>query len=487
MTASLRKRHGVVYTPDPIVELILDNALPANSDALANAVVCDPACGDGVFLAAAARRMLARLERKDALRALRRLTGYDIDDAAVAKCKANLDAALNARYPNERVDWNIKARDALQRSLFAGEYGRFTHVIGNPPYVRVQHLERRGRDRIANQWSLIRGATDLYIAFFELGLDLLRKNGTLGFITPSSWIRSDSGSLLRSELVESHAVDKIIDFGEHQLFSDVTTYTAITIIRKGGASESILVETYDGATLNDGGCVMLDRSEPSKPWWIARSASDRERMDRMVERGVRLKEIADIHVGVQTLADKVFIMPCETAERMRLEAWALRPIVKASVMRDGQDPVSRTVIFPYDARGRLLPEAQIRRQAPNVYEWLLSNKRRLLSRDKGRTDPARWHGFGRHVSLVSGFGEKILTSGMNRRPNFQRCPVPEATFYSGYCVKPKPHSPLALDELLATLNSDDMDFFIKTVSKPYQGGWMSYAKSFIGRFPVVVE
>ena len=199
MTASLRKRHGVVYTPEPIVELILDNALPANADALANAVVCDPACGDGVFLAAAARRMLARLERKDALRALRRMTGYDIDADAAAKCKANLDAALNARYPNERVDWNIAARDALQRSLFAGEYGRFTHVIGNPPYVRVQHLERRGRDRIANQWSLIRGATDLYIAFFELGLDLLRKNGTLGFITPSSWIRSDSGSLLRSE------------------------------------------------------------------------------------------------------------------------------------------------------------------------------------------------------------------------------------------------------------------------------------------------
>ena len=180
-------------------------------------------------------------------------------------------------------------------------------------------------------------------------------------------------------------------------------------------------------------------------------------------------------------------MPCETAERMRLEAWALRPIVKASVMKGGQDPVSRTVIFPYDARGRLLPEAQIRRQAPNVYEWLLSNKRRLLSRDKGRTDPARWHGFGRHVSLVSGFGEKILTSGMNRRPNFQRCPVPEATFYSGYCVKPKPHSPLGMDELLAALNSDDMDFFIKSVSRPYQGGWMSYAKSFIERFPVVVE
>lgn len=45
---------------------------------------------------------------------------------------------------------------------------------------------------------------------------------------------------------------------------------------------------------------------------------------------------------------------------------------------------------------------------------------------------------------------------------------------------------LAMDELLGALNSDDMDFFIKSVSRPYQGGWMSYAKSFIEKFPVAV-
>ena len=59
MTASLRKKGGVVYTTEPIVDLILDNAIPANADALANTVVCDPACGDGVFLATATRRSLA--------------------------------------------------------------------------------------------------------------------------------------------------------------------------------------------------------------------------------------------------------------------------------------------------------------------------------------------------------------------------------------------------------------------------------------------
>lgn len=484
MTASLKKRRGVVYTPEHIVDLILDNTLPTAPSDLADAVVCDPSCGDGAFLVRFARRALSQLPRADATRALRRMVGYDIDPAAAAKCRANLDAALREFYPREIVDWRIYERDAMNRAAFAADLGRFTHIVGNPPYVRAQHLEQSGRNRIAHGWSLLRGATDLYIVFYELALDLLRRGGTLGFIAPSSWLRSDSGSLLRERLASSHKIIKIIDFGEHQVFSEVTTYSAIAIVQKGGATDRVPVETYDGERLITGGAAMLSPEGPSKPWQIAASEDDMARMRALMRRGPRLGEIADIHVGVQTLADKVFIMPAETAERMRLESWMLRPIVKASVMKNGRDVLDRVVVFPYDADGALLPESRVRSQAPNAYEWLRSNKQRLLNRDKGAFDPKRWYAFGRHVSIVSGFGHKILTSGMNKRPNFQRCPDPAATFYSGYCVKPK--DPSATNALMSALNSDDMHFFIKQTGSPYRGGWNSYAKSFIKNFPVTL-
>ena len=98
----MRKRHGVVYTPAPIVELILNNVLPAEQDELERAVICDPACGDGAFLTATAGRILARLDRADALAALRRMTGYDIDLEAITRCRSQLDAVLNEWYPSER-------------------------------------------------------------------------------------------------------------------------------------------------------------------------------------------------------------------------------------------------------------------------------------------------------------------------------------------------------------------------------------------------
>ena len=482
MTASLRKQHGVVYTPQPIVELILDNVLPTNAAELANSVICDPACGDGAFLTIVARRALTLLNRADALRTLRRMTGYDIDPVAVSKCKRNLDKVLHELYPSESVDWNVVVRDVLHHTASVNDYGRFTHVVGNPPYVRIQHLEQVGRDKIAQRWRLLRGASDLYIVFYEFALKLLREGGLLGFITPSSWIRSASGSLLRKHLVTSHKVKKIIDFGDRQMFSDVTTYTAIAVVQKGGATAHIPVDTRNSTGSDGNGSVVLDRDNPSKAWWIVRSQSDRERMERLLGRSVLLKDIADIHVGIQTLADRVFIMPYEKSVDMGLERWIMRDIVKASLMKDGQDPVRRVVIFPYDDDGKLIPEERIADEAPNAYAWLVSNKASLLGRDKGAFNPARWHGFGRQVSIVSGFGDKILTSGMNRYPNFQKCPDPNATFYGGYCVKPKPH--VDMGGLLQSLNSSDMDFFIKNTSRPYQGGWMSYAKSFIENFPV---
>ena len=490
MSLSERKRRGVVYTPPSIVALILDHALPADAGDLAAASVCDPACGAGAFLVAAARRILTQLHPADALPALQRMAGYDIDDAAIARCRQQLDDTLAQWRPGARVDWNLQVRNVFDQDAFAGDCGRFTHIVGNPPYVRVQHLEQAGRGRIAGQWQVVRGATDLFLVFYELGLNLLRSGGVLGYIAPSSWLRSHSGAALRQLLTQHHRVERIIDFGPHQVFDEVTTYTAITIIRKhgirkdgrkDGAPPAIPVSRYDGARFYDGGSIMPDTANPAH-LWTAATPAERQRMAELASRGPRLSEVADIHVGIQTLADRVFIMPAQDARRIGLEPCILRPIVKASVMRGGQDKLRRVVIFPYDDDGRLLPESCLSARAPVAYRWLQSHRERLLNRDKGRFDPARWYAFGRQVSIISGFGDKILTSSMNRQPNFQVCPDPKATFYGGYCVKPRPG--VHRQRLLAALNSDDMDFYIRQTGRPYQGGWMSYAKSFIRDFPV---
>ena len=160
----------MVYTPAPVVARILDASGLGAPEVLEGASVCDPACGDGQFLVAFARRVLRLLPRDAALATLRRLAGFDIDAVALATCRTRLDAEIRERYSRARVRWQLSERNGLDRSRFAEVAGRFTHVIGNPPYVRVQHLERAGRMR-AGGFCFTRGATDLYVVFSSWASD----------------------------------------------------------------------------------------------------------------------------------------------------------------------------------------------------------------------------------------------------------------------------------------------------------------------------
>ena len=494
MISGKKKQNGVVYTPLSIVRRILDGVLPENPDELGKVTLCDPACGDGAFLVPFAQRVLGSLPKRSAIRVLTKLRGYDTDKVALSRCAERLDEALCAWYPNDSINWNLEVRDVLDRNLYKGVMGKFTHVVGNPPYVRIQHIGASRRNRINGKWKLEHGATDLYLLFYEIGLELLRKNGVLSYITPTSWMRSHAGSELRNMLCSEHSVSKVLDYGEHQVFEGVTAYTGIFVIRKGMQPSPIPYWKYDGNRFKRAGLIKF-KADKTLPW-IPCTSKARKRLEKLYSRGPKLGEIADIHVGVQTLADSVFIVKTKSAFGKRgkyvfcavgenvfqFEKCILRPIVKASVMKKGKDEVSRAIIYPYDRNGALLPFETIKRIAPNVSKWLLHNQAKLLARDKGTFDEKYWFAWGRAVSITSGFGPKIISSPMNLRPNFQYCPDPGITFFSGYCVKPK--NGIDPVRLLDDLNSEEMDFFIRQTSRVYQKGWMSYAKSYIENYPV---
>ena len=490
------KQAGVVYTPPHVVTFMLDDLLSSDLESIH---ICEPACGDGAFLAGCVQRICEKIKefgpRAGYIESLESLTGFEIDDEAVEACKARLTRVCAQVLGREAplVDWRIRQLDILNREEWHRYTNSFDYVVGNPPYVRVQHLEHNRREQIASGgWHFMNGCGDLYFLFFEAGLDLLRRNGQVSFITPNSWLKSAAGRALRTHLSANHRILRIVDFGGHQVFPSVTTYTAIARIKKGGHCRRIsaakAVVKSDTVVPENGYSI-----DAHSPMWALTNREQRKKLDRLVQHGVRLGEIATIKVGVQTLADRVFVLTVMDTDDthvkctdgsvvIQLEKGSVRGIYKASVMKNGVDPSRRVAIYPYNDDGQLVPFAKLRQKYPLTAEWLSRNKQILLGRDKGRVDEKKWHGYGRHVGIRSALGTKILTSGMNKRPNFQICEDKESLFYSGYAVKPTQR--VSLTELVAELNSDRMHEFIETTSKPYQGGWWSYSKTYIQHFPV---
>ena len=483
----IAKSNGVVYTPEWIIELIHNFVLPKD---LGDISVCDPACGDGAFLVDVADRICQQAAASEEfapyVRSLEQLTGFDIDTEAMRECKSRLDLTLAQYFTNIGIRWNLHVVDGINQAHHEPWLGKFDYVVGNPPYVRIQHLERDRRELIqSGDWRCMNGCTDLYVLFFEYGLKLLKMNGSLCYITPNSWLKSNAGKSLRNFLSKIQ-IDYLLDFDADQVFEQVTTYTAITKVIKAPRSEPSKVDRFVAGEI-----VKNNRLVNYKDKWFV--AHEEPQCLTNESTDMVLGDLAKINVGIQCLAERVFILPVERYEddiavctndgdEILIELDVAKRIYKASVMRDGKDKANRIIIYPYDNRGNLLPEDEIKDCYPRTYEWLTRNKEILLQRDKGVRQSYQWYEYGRSVGIKSGFGLKILTSAMNFEPNFQLCDDTDALFYSGYGIKPEAW--VDLNKLILKLNSDVMQQYMNFVSKPFRQGWRSYAKSFLQDFPI---
>jgi tRNA1(Val) A37 N6-methylase TrmN6 len=86
------------------------------------------------------------------------------------------------------VHWDLYNQNAISdwfdpEWMFGVKKG-FDIVIGNPPYMRVQGIEKKVSKEYKSIFQSSTGSYDLYVLFTEIGLNLLSKKGVLNYIMP---------------------------------------------------------------------------------------------------------------------------------------------------------------------------------------------------------------------------------------------------------------------------------------------------------------
>lgn len=119
-------------------------------------------------------------------------------------------------------------------------------VVGNPPYVRVHNLEE-GYDEVKSFRFAEGGMTDLYLAFYELGLRMINGTGKLCYITPSSWLSSVAATNMRKYVMQHRTLAGLIDLGHQQVFENVTAYTMIALFDARAPGRRVEYYTYSAA------------------------------------------------------------------------------------------------------------------------------------------------------------------------------------------------------------------------------------------------
>jgi SAM-dependent methyltransferase len=173
-TGRTRKQLGAWYTPDELVDLVVDRTIDHTFAARAGSGrdrpvrVLDPACGDGRFLVAAARRL--RALGRDA-----RLTGVDVDPRAVAA--ADVPGAELITADALALDWGRR---------------RFDVIVGNPPFLSQMSASttRGGASRHGGG-----PYADAAAEFLALAIRLAEPDdGRVGLVLPQSILASrDAG------------------------------------------------------------------------------------------------------------------------------------------------------------------------------------------------------------------------------------------------------------------------------------------------------
>ena len=258
--------HGAVYTPPFLAALLLDHVMQYNK-LTGKERVLDPACGSGVFLVGAFRRLINvwrsrhKWQRpdvktlKDILR--RSIYGVELDKDAIHLTAFSLSLAVcDALQPE--VIWGELKFDPLHKSnLFEADFfdllydtrqskqtfltDGFDIVIGNPPFESALTDVGEKIEQFAEKQDKRRGALpDKQTAylFLEQALSLLKPDGRLCLIQPAGLLYNRNAYAFRAAIHRKYKVDSILDFTSIRKLYDEADPKTIAVLAQSNKPPS---------------------------------------------------------------------------------------------------------------------------------------------------------------------------------------------------------------------------------------------------------
>jgi len=380
----------------------------------------------------------------------------------------------------------------------------FDIVVGNPPYVRQEQIKDI-KPRLKTHYDCYTGTADLYVYFYERGIQLLRLGGVFSFITSNKWFRAAYGEPLRGWLTRHTRLRHIIDFGDAPVFTSIA-YPCIVILTREEqtdqrAANGKLTDHVRALNWQPGSPVeqfieifrqqsfTVPQTSLKPDGWRLESAIKLKLLDRIRSLGTSLGEYAKgrFYWGIKTGLNEAFVIDRAIRDRLLTEHSSSAEVIKPCLR--GKD-VKRWRVEPQDCWLLFVPwhfplhidpsikgasqkaEKEFEKRYPAVYTYLRGFKKELSSRNSAETGiryewyalqrwgAEYWQEFEQPKIIVPAIADTV-----NFAPDWQG-------FYSNnktsICVPP------SIPVALAAANSQIAFWFAQQTFATKQGGFYDF-------------
>lgn len=216
--------------------------------------------------------------------------------------------------------------------VFFDKYGRswgntagFDAVIGNPPYVRQEHLTPYKR-YYKQRFISFTGAADLYLYFYEQGVELLQIAGRISYISSGTFAKTNSAKPFREWLPNHAHIESLIDFGENQPFEGAEMVRpSIVVMKKGPQAGNFLSMFMDGTTIwsplekamEEHG-FECDSNALKLSEWTFQAVEKQDIANKLFAQGVPLEEFIGekMFYGIKTGLNEAFYIDSQTRQQL---------------------------------------------------------------------------------------------------------------------------------------------------------------------------
>lgn len=428
--------------------------------------------------------------------------GIEKDEKIYKKAISRLNGILE-EYKIPKIEWkNLINGDTLTE--WEKHKEKYDYVVGNPPFVRIHNIPEGYRD-IVKSFQFSDGMADLYVIFYEIGINMLGENGKLGFISPNTFIRNTSQQKFRDFLIKNEYIAAIYDFGASKIFPDADTYTCICLISKEKEKKNIKYKEYNmylPVSENVIDFEYLKENMAKRPWNFG-SDDDMKFLKEINSRPKKVSDIVTVQNGIVTNRDYIYIIQAYTDKELtkpyagkgetvyfkdksgkvhEIESAILRRCVKASRYEGKTD--NTYIIFPYAEAP--ISEDRLKKEFPKTYAYLDSYRDELAKRDMDKNTD--WFLFGRSQGIQNSGLKKIVFKHIidKNKPQIKPFILDEdVVVYSGRYITAKTEE--ELQKAYNIFKSKEFAKYCALVGKDKSGGYVDVSTKAVKEFGVKEE